>query len=57
VDTWEKSSIDDLLKKDGLLIEEAAVSSYDADKIAEMILDLTDVALSFVDNSGTGSRI
>jgi len=39
------------------LTEEAAVSSYDADKIAEMILDLTDVALSFVDKRGMGSKV
>jgi len=57
VDTWEKSTIDDLLKKDGLLTEEASVSSYNADKIAEMILDLTDVALSFVDKGGMGSKV
>jgi len=57
VDTWEKSTIDDLLKKEGLLTEEASVSSYDANKIAEMILDLTGVALSFVDKSGAGSKV
>ena len=57
VEDWEKSSIDDLLKKDGLLDEGDYSNDYDSGELTEVLLNLADIALTLADKGGAASEI
>ncbi len=57
VEDWEKSSIDDLLKKDGLLDEGDYSNDYNGKELTEVLLNLADIALTLADKGGAASEI